>query len=438
VLGTIIKNNANIINFAYGSAEQVVNNLATFVAVTKYLKYTNQLNADLEWKRKRIIQQGCTFAKYYQTYAGFLGKIRQTGLYVKTLSETAEFCMIDSLLIKYILDYLKKKQNSDGKFKDSQEKETDLTAFILLAFLENRKKFKEFEDVIIKSQYYLANQIDYTKDLYTLAISTYALCLAKYPSCNRLVNRLERLSQIQNNMKFWQSDLMDVSALDMETTAYALLAYIACDRKVEAIPIMKWLVNKNKSKGNFNTIEATVTLKALAEMARLVYDPNTKINVFDEGDIQIPKQQLTSVTANKINVKAKGRGVGLVDIDYQYHISRYYSNPNPGFSIIPTATLSRNKKELTLKVCVQYISTGSKRNANLAIIEISMLSGFKYDINDFRNIAMEKSLSSRIKVRSTTKRPLTNGFGIIFNFELFFSYFGKLNFKILKRHKTVF
>ncbi len=63
----------------------------------------------------------------------------------------------------------------------------------------------------------------------------------------------ERSAEVEN-LPPWQA-YSHTQSLDIEMTAYALLAYSAFDMMVEALPVVKWLTSKQSGSGGFRSTQ---------------------------------------------------------------------------------------------------------------------------------------------------------------------------------------
>lgn len=129
-----------------------------------------------------------------------------------------------------------------------------LTAFVLLAF----KDRPDSEEIIQKASDYLEDKFKLgieSDDLFTLAITTYALAVAgKREVALQAMQELNTRAIKRNNGKFWkdQTKLDVVTAKSVETTAYALLAIQELAfAEGEQNLIVNWLLSQRNDWGGF-------------------------------------------------------------------------------------------------------------------------------------------------------------------------------------------
>ncbi len=400
-MGPAITNIGNYIRLPSGCSEQLLVNLVPTCYVMDYLQSINRLSDSMKKTGIGFIEVGVSEELNNKqsdgSYKGFAAEIASTWLtafIAKVFNQATQFYWISRDNIKSSLDWLKGKQNSYGEFvedgslydRDSQSNVTKgvtMTAFVLITFLESNYK-DNYQSVINKASNYIGNSLSsISSEPYPLAISTYALQLAKHQKKDEFLEKLNSIGRTRDEKKFWQrAPESSVSAIDREMTAYALLAHVAAGKVSEAIPIMTWLVEQRNSNGGFESSQETVVgLQALAQMAKKIDNPNSNVTILLNGQ---EFRQKIELDANKdsINVQVKGNGgMALVQISYEFNVLRNESSESASFPIYVTPRLSNNNNTLNLKVCTRFNPTHGEnvQKTNMAMIEVSMPSGFKFD-----------------------------------------------------------
>jgi CD109 antigen len=268
-----------------------------------------------------------------------------------------------------------------------------MTAFVLITFLESKYK-SQYKSEIDKASDYIANSIP--DEPYPLAISTYALQLANHLKKNEFLDKLNSIGRTRDEKKFWQRNYqLEASPIDREMTAYALLAHVAAGKVIEAIPIMKWLVEQRNSRGGFESSQETVVgIQALTQMAKHLHSMKSDVTILLNGKDLREKRDL-DVDTNAINVQVKGQGgMALVQISYEFNVLRNETGQSTSFSISVEPTLSNNNNTLSLKVCTSYIPKDirDEQKTNMAMIEVSMPSGFKFDTSTKDGLIKENKI----------------------------------------------
>uniref|UniRef100_A0A182X472 Alpha-macroglobulin receptor-binding domain-containing protein n=1 Tax=Anopheles quadriannulatus TaxID=34691 RepID=A0A182X472_ANOQN len=154
---------------------------------------------------------------------------------------------------------------------------------------------------------------------------------------------------------------------------------------------MRWLV-KQKSEldrvaGQENTY---LRLKALSSMAKkispsrndyvvqLKYKQSTRLLRFDSYRNVIQNMTIPQ-DVRKVKITVEGIGVGLLEVMYKYRVNLVNFEHRFQLDLQKQNTSSDN--ELRLKVCANYIPTLRNSHSNMALIEVTLPSGYAVDRN---------------------------------------------------------
>jgi CD109 antigen len=250
--------------------------------------------------------------------------------------------------------------------------------------------------------------------------------LAKHDLKDSLMSKLESTAENKNGLKYWtkeipQSDKENPwnhrpSSVNVEMTAYALQALIEADRVSTAVPIMKWLVTQRNENGGFvSTQDTVVGLQALSKMAMNIYAPNsqvdislkhsngevTNLSVNEKNALILQKYEIPS-DARDFEVSARGRGFSILQLSYRYNVN--VTGEWPRFIIEPQVHDNSNKDFLHLIVCTSFVPDDSADKSNMAVMEVSLPSGFTFDSDSL----MELKGTEKVKVSNL------NSFQVIF------------------------
>ena len=136
-------------------------------------------------------------------------------------------------------------------------------------------------------------QFDLITSANDLAIVTYAMILHGHSLKNAAFEKLIDMSTITNNgaERYWNT------SNSVEATSYALLSHVLANKLLEALPIMRWLLNQrsviDSVSGQQNTYIRLKTLSSIAKKVSLnrndfhvqvMYKKNTKWFPFDSYD----------------------------------------------------------------------------------------------------------------------------------------------------------
>lgn len=214
LLGGTIKNLNKLIRLPSGCGEQNMLNFVPNIVILKYLKVIGQLKPDIERKIKSFTEKGyqreLTYRHNDGSFSAFgksdkSGSTWLTAFVVKSFKQAASFIDVDENAIDDALNWLSKKQNSDGSFTEvgtvshkamqgGSGKGIALTAYVLTAFLECRDDETTYDGTINKAIDYVTKSLAAQHDIYALAVAAYAMQLAEHPKRDDILNQLLRKS----------------------------------------------------------------------------------------------------------------------------------------------------------------------------------------------------------------------------------------------------
>lgn len=328
-----------------------------------------------------------------------------TAYVAKLLSHVKEFIAIDDKIIVNALNNIKSRQQADGSYVDKgysyyratlTQYGVPLTAFITIAFLENKAYHEQYKATIDKSVLYLDSKMTDLKDNFALAIATYALALKKHPEVDSYLDQLKKNAIIQDDKMFWYRELNSINleqspSINVEIAAYAVMAFVTAKRAHEAVPIMNWLMTQRNDQGGFyNSIDTVVGIQAISILANEFYTQNTEMNIklsYEKGRriyFGISQKNATTLQykriekdARRITINAIGTGFAYFQMSYRYNT--IFNPPPSRFHLTVAVQPNSNANMLTLKICVNYIVKGDEISSKMTLIEIFLPSGFVYD-----------------------------------------------------------
>lgn len=148
----------------------------------------------------------------------------------KSFRQASTFINVEESVIVSALQWLADHQASNGSFPEvgkvhhtemqgGSTYELALTAYTLIAFLENSKTTQQFRNTITRSiEYVVRNLYRITDDSYALALCTYALHLAEHPEKDSAFNTLE--SNAQGNGKLLRQSFDSASEKSTRVLAW--------------------------------------------------------------------------------------------------------------------------------------------------------------------------------------------------------------------------
>ncbi|KYN33932.1 hypothetical protein ALC56_11746 [Trachymyrmex septentrionalis] len=442
VLGPSIQNLANLIRMPFGCGEQNMLNFVPNIVVLNYLKNTNQLTQAVQSKALKYLdigyQQELTYRHTDGSFSAFgmsdpSGSTWLTAFVAKSFKQAAEYIAVEDRIITEALQWLSNNQASNGSFpevgkvshRDMQggaAKGLALTAYTLIAFLENEESVGKYRNTINKAVDYIVRNMEGLNDTYALSLCAYALNLAKHPYETSAFNFLESKAVTNQDLKWWSKPIPKDNknphyslprSVDVEMTSYALLSYLKRNLVTDAIPVMKWLVKQRNTEGGFASTQDTVIgLQALAKLAEKLSKDTSSVEItykYGEGEGQggymnirsdnsiILQKKMLPTKTRYVNITAKGKGFVLVQVSYEYNLN--VTGAFPLFTLDPQVDKNSNANHLQLSICSGFVPTEEANESNMAVMEVSLPSGFTVDRDSLPSLEMSSHVK-RVETRN--------------------------------------
>ncbi|PVD34967.1 hypothetical protein C0Q70_06248 [Pomacea canaliculata] len=261
-----------------------------------------------------------------------------------------------------------------------------LTAFVLISLLENNDLPPAVNSLIegakLKAISYLKQNLHTITDDYLLAMTTYALTLARDPSAETAFTRLPGARHCQGGHEVLaQGDRHEYkhhpvlaepsgSSRDVEMTAYALLSFAASNKFVEGLRCHE---------------DTILALQALSEFARLAYSNsfNVEVAVLANGfsrnfsisqtnALVLQSADLPSIPS-EVTVEATGSGLALVEIAVFINVEAEVEEPKFEMTV---KLVEDTINLLRLETCARWLASGK---SGMAVQEVGVPSGFEID-----------------------------------------------------------
>lgn len=397
-----------------GCGEQRLITFVPTVLATKYLISINKLTADRRELTNKVLKAGYNQILERKNQDGSFnlwgyGKsdsIWLTAYVVKCLTHSKGLIKINDKHIYDGLRFLQSQQDKSGSFSEHGpishrrvqggiSNGVTLTAYILISFLENPGYAEDYKATIDKSVEFIHSNVISIKNNYVCAISAYAMVLANHPTAVQILGQLNATAHIGEDQMYWtktedKSDEESNIAHEVELAAYALLAFLKHGDTLTAIMIMNWLITKRNAEGGFYSTQDTVIgTQAIAEMAKLFYQPNVNMNVtinFGNGSRTVNVNSINRLKLQNIDipssaryfeVNAVGNGKALLNLWYSYSSVRKMQTK--AFNLYLKVEASKKKGVFYLTTCVNSIRQQGKNSTGMSLIEINLPSGYFYD-----------------------------------------------------------
>ncbi|XP_030054905.1 CD109 antigen [Microcaecilia unicolor] len=442
ILGPSIDGLQSLIRMPYGCGEQIMINFAPSIYALKYLSATNQANERITNMAISFMEQGyqkeLTYMRSDGSFSAF-GNSDQSGstwlsaFVLRCFLQARHFIFIDSRVISTTMQWLVRFQDaSTGQFTEpgrvihtelqgGQNGPVTLTAYILATLLEDEIYRNIFASPVTKAVKFLEGKLAQgISSNYTLSVVAYALSLANSTQAGLALNQLTGRAETSDETKFWSSPTSGLSnywqprSSDIETASYALLSLFQQNRIAEGIPFMKWLSQQRNNLGGYSSTQDTImALQALSQFAAVYSVGNAGLNVSVTGPgstlqkiFQINSQNLLVLQKHQLNlfqpfaitVTAVGNGFAIFQLNILYNIipaARQRRNADNMEAFGLNVNVKDNKSDIdhiTVTICTSYISSASRNQSGMAIMEVEFLSGFQLNQNEITESELIKKV----------------------------------------------
>lgn len=415
IMGPSVNNLDTLLRMPFGCGEQNMLLFVPNIVVTEYLKNTGQLTDAIGAKALSFMETGyqkeMTYKRDDGSFSAFgnsdaAGSTWLTAFVARSFRQAQPYLNNEDRVINDALEWLSANQAVNGSFPEvgkvshtdmqgGSAKGIPLTAYVLLAFLENKAQSR-FGSAMTKAVDFLVRQLPSLSDPYALAVVTYALHLAENPSRDTAFDMLQAAANDTGEFKSWAKPRSErdrsnpwsgqTQSVDVEMTAYALLTYLQRGLVTEALPVMRWMVAQRNSNGGFASTQDTVIgLYALAKLSEKITVPNTNINVKIKHDTGAETFSLTRDNAmvlqkfklppktTQVEISAVGSGFAIIQVSRSYNLN--VTGEWPLFKVDPQLFKNANQNRMQLTICSSFVGEES----NMAVMEISLPSGYVMD-----------------------------------------------------------
>ncbi|XP_073822273.1 CD109 antigen-like [Musca autumnalis] len=424
ILGPTIKNIDQLVRMPYGCGEQNMVNFVPNILVLEYLQAVGRDIPLLVEKAKQYMEKGYQRELTYKHRDGAFSTFGEgssesnswlTAYVVRSFIQARKYITIDETVIEEGLKYLLETQKDNGQFPQtgelfhsSNQNELGVSAFILLAFLEDKVYATNYSKEIDKSLQYLADHVENEDNIYSLALMLLVFQKSKHPLADKVRNKLQQNAKFENNLKWW-SNSTKYNNNDIEVTAYILQALLETENEPgKILPIIKWLIGQRNNLGGFDSTQDTVVgLKALVAFAEK-YSANNggKVKIHfkamdweaaetttgnfevDQENSFILQSHLLPKTTRQVCFTATGDegASSLIQLSYRYNVNVQYNEPN--FNIEYSSETNPLSGELALNVSAEYKPQPlvGRNESNMAVMEISLPSGYITHMDSLQSI----------------------------------------------------
>ncbi|HEX2914285.1 MAG TPA: alpha-2-macroglobulin family protein [Chloroflexia bacterium] len=447
----------SLIRMPFGCGEQNMILFAPNVYVSQYLKETGQIKPELLAKSESLMitgyQREMTYRRNDGSFSAFgnsdpSGSLWLSAFVLKTFAQAKNFIYVDDAVLSTTRNWLTAQQKSDGSFEPvgfvhhqdllgGLKGKTALTAYLAVALLESGDNAGAGKAIS-----YLEKALPDINDVYSLALSAYALELAKSGQAGKAYDRLLAQAKADNDGLYWGDAPENPVPLNdnqnkpqpgiiappgnrsavIETTGYALLALLAHGDRLSAGKAARWLVSRRNAYGGWDSTQDTVVgLQALAKYvaggkadvdARLsfkVADGSWQKEMSINPDNADVLQMIDAPTGGKLQLVVTGRGQALVQSVRRYNV------PDPERKEVSAFQLSVDygteqvavNDQITVKVSAQF-NPPEQIQAGMVVLDVALPTGFAL---------VEDSVAALQKQQPKLKRFETAGRKVILYIE---------------------
>uniref|UniRef100_A0A2K5CR88 Alpha-2-macroglobulin like 1 n=1 Tax=Aotus nancymaae TaxID=37293 RepID=A0A2K5CR88_AOTNA len=424
IMGTALQNLDGLVQMPSGCGEQNMVLFAPIIYVLQYLEKAGLLTEEIKSRAVGFLEIGYQKELMYKhsngSYSAFgeqdgNGNTWLTAFVTKCFGQAQKFIFIDPKNIQDALKWMAGNQLPSGCYasvgkllhtamKGGVDDEVSLTAYVTAALLEMGKAVDD--PMVSQGLQCLRNSVTSTTNLYTQALLAYIFSLAgEMDMRNTLLKQLDQQAIISGESIHWSqkptqslnaSPWSEPAALDVELTAYALLAQLTKPNLTQkeiakATSIVAWLAKQRNAYGGFSSTQDTVVaLQALAKYATTAYMPSEDVslsakstenfqrtfNIHSANRLVFQQETLPNVPGMYM-LEASGEGCVYVQTVLKYNILPPKNMKTFSLSVeMGKARCEQltSPRSLTLTIHTSYV--GSRSSSNMAIVEVKMLSGF--------------------------------------------------------------
>ncbi|XP_062505338.1 murinoglobulin-1-like [Corticium candelabrum] len=389
-MGPTISGLESLLRLPTGCGEQNMLNFAPAVYIAHYLDTIGKLDAATRKKALHYMQTGyqreLTYQRQDGSYSAFgdrdrCGSMWLTAFVLRSFGQADGLIgmSIDNKVQKEAIDFIISKQNDDGSFppvcgpldkkmQGCSGGGCSLTAYVTLALLEAELPSK-YKAVTAAMSYLTNNCIPSNCDSpYNLALVAYTLTKASGYDANAdaALDSLRNCAKTDGNHTYWQYTLSPTcenkwawsyycrsSSCDVETSAYALLAFANNGNIAYSLRIVRWLLEQRNPRGGFKSTQDTVVaLQALSEYGELTLSDgrvstivqltasglDQELIIDSSNAMQVQTVQLP-VLPTPIEVSVCGSGCLLASLGVNYNVPK--TDEIAAFHVSAVATIQK-------------------------------------------------------------------------------------------------
>ncbi|XP_046891299.1 alpha-2-macroglobulin-like isoform X2 [Hypomesus transpacificus] len=424
LMGRAMKNLDSLLAMPYGCGEQNMVLFAPNIYILTYLQSTRQLTPEVQDKATHFLESGYQRELNYKhddgSYSAF-GKSDESGntwltsFVMKSFGGARPFIFVDPAHIAKAKSWLAGLQQPDGciasvgklfhnGMKGGVSDDVSLTAYITAALLELGLNTTDpmVDHCLACLKMAVAAPLE---NLYTTALLSYTFSLAgDQDTRSKLITHLHLKAKTTDRTRHWEraeASGKGLDSIEVEMTSYVLLALLS-GPPMEGFgldyssSIVRWLAQQQNPYGGFSSTQDTVVaLQALARYGAATYSPEGTSTVVvtstggsrqefqvDQHNRLLYQESPLGEVPGDYKIRAEGKSCVFLQMALRYNIP-----PPPDFSAFNVMTevfglCNITKPSLIVTVNVRY--NGRRKETNMVIINVKLLSGFILDKSSLR------------------------------------------------------
>ncbi|XP_055334306.1 thioester-containing protein 1 allele R1-like isoform X2 [Paramacrobiotus metropolitanus] len=281
--------------------------------------------------------------------------------------------------------------------------QVSLTAFVLLAYIEA----EHHSTTMQIAQAALERHLSGLNSTYEMAITCLVLQKLQSPAYSPCPSKLLAAAETAPGILYWPAPKIRRNRnashdIDVETTAYSLLALHGADNVTDVGPIANWLMSQRTPNGEFRaTQNEVVLLYAMSEMVLDVVHSTKPCQIhvdFDNGescemhlrsDEIEPQMEDVPLLSSAVTLSNSGEGTCRAVISCRYNevvvqlaeqASQLSASPTDGEVEITTKLVAdTDANQLTLEICLAF--DGNSEEDRVVDAEVPALSCYVFEEN---------------------------------------------------------
>ena len=442
-----------LLRMPFGCGEQNMILFAPNVFVTQYLRETNQMKPEVMAKAESLMTTGYQRELIYRradaSFSAFgdqdeQGSLWLTAFVLKTFAQAKSLMYIDPAVLDGAKAWIIQHQNADGSFDPvgfihhedmlgGLKGKTALTAYVAIALREAGET-----EAAGRAIHYVEGALKPGDDVYTLALSAYALELAKSPAAAQAYDRLLKAAHEADGGLYWGDEIRPEPlpqanggeaapvlppsnrSATIETTGYALLALTEHGDRMNASRAARWLVSQRNAYGGYGStqdtvvglqaltrfaagnkadVDATVTLRSGSWQKELRVSPEN-VDVLQTVDAPVGGQ---------VSVSVQGKGQVVLQAVRRYNVPEPKAKQNSAFQLdVQYGTQQVAVNDLIAITASVRFTPPKPMQAGMVVVDVAVPTGFS---------AEESTVQQAVQKNAKIKRYEIAGRKVVFYIE---------------------